>query len=733
MEAIRKQQASEAQSGDEARASRRLLAELDGVAAMIVCLDQHGRISHVNDAWRRFGPHNASATLGSDYLAACDSDDSASARAISQCIRAILDSEADSCEVTYRCHTHEQRRWLRMVARGTSDPEAAVVLTHLEVTQLHLAQTLSQIQSTVTHAFATRKSFLESCHELALVTCAKLEWDYMGIWTLDAASWTLRCVDAWVRPDCQLDGFEHATRRSSLPPGAGLPGRAWANRTGTWVTDTTVDPTLVGSGPDLAWMIMPRAARNAGLCSGFAFPLQCDDDVLAVVEVYGRIREQSDPSLLNILEISGAQIALAELRDRAERRAAAAETEAEAARERLEAVLDCAPAFVVAVDRQCKIQFVNRVQPGFSKEDVIGANMVDFVAPADHAKLLAALQIVLNGGAPQTMDTRIPMPDGSIMCCTNYMGPMHSAGQITGAVLLAQDVTELKRTEAQLFEAQRLASIGTLAAGVAHEINSPLQFIGDNLEFLRDAATSLLQNVLPPLQQLCKTLEGQPLTDDTRDALSAANSAQDSANLNYIADNVPDALNLCADGLQRVTTIVRSLKEFSHPAQPNMVAADLNRAIIATLTVARNEYKYVAELETNFGDLPPVVCHINQVNQTVLNIVINACHALADRHHGSDRKGTICVRTYTERESAVIAIRDTAGGIPENIRSRIFDPFFTTKEVGRGTGQGLAMAWSSITKTHGGELTFESTVGEGTEFFIRLPIEGRSTAGVVGA
>jgi signal transduction histidine kinase len=169
---------------------------------------------------------------------------------------------------------------------------------------------------------------------------------------------------------------------------------------------------------------------------------------------------------------------------------------------------------------------------------------------------------------------------------------------------------------------------------------------------------------------------------------------------------------------------VRSLKEFSHPAQEKMVAADLNRAIQATLTVARNEYKYVADLETDFGELPPVSCHINQINQAVLNIVINAAHALADKHRGTDHKGVIHVSTRVSGTSVVIAIRDTAGGIPENIRSRIFDPFFTTKEVGRGTGQGLAIAWNSIKKVHGGELTFESTVGEGTEFFIRLPIKG---------
>jgi PAS domain S-box-containing protein len=707
-------------------AAELLLVELDAVAAKIVCLDQHGRITHANAAWRRFASEHAGP--GADYFEVCAREDAGCGGAMSRAIRAVLAAETDSCEVTYRSHLQDRRRWLRMTARRTAQPEAAAVLTHIDITALYLAETQSQIQSTVTHAFTTHKSFLDTCRELALVTCTKLEWDFLGIWMLDPSSWTLHCVDTWVRPDCSLEAFATSTKCAQLGPWVGLPGRAWAARTGIWVTDQDIDAALVGSGPDAAWSVMPLAAKQAGLSSGFAFPLKFDDDVLAVIEVHGRIREKPDLSLLRILEISGVQIALAELRLRAEQRAASAEVEADAARERLEAVLHCAPAFVVAVDRNGKIQFVNRVPPGLDARSIVGRPMLDFVAPNDKTQLMAALEVVFAGGDPQAFDTHVSLPDGRVICCTNYMGPMHSAGRVTGAVVLAQDVTEVRRTEAQLYEAQRLASIGTLAAGVAHEINSPLQFIGDNLEFLHDASTSVLQQVLPPLQTLCQTLQDQPLRDDTAAALSAALAAQERANLNYIADNVPDALALCADGLQRVTTIVRSLKEFSHPAQPHMVAVDLNRAVMATLTVARNEWKYVAELETDFGALPPVVCHINQINQAVLNIVINACHALADKYRGSDQKGLIRVSTRSEPGWATIAIRDTGGGIPLEIRARVFDPFFTTKEVGRGTGQGLAIAWSSVTKTHGGELTFESSIGQGTEFFIRLPVDGLPVA-----
>jgi signal transduction histidine kinase len=153
-----------------------------------------------------------------------------------------------------------------------------------------------------------------------------------------------------------------------------------------------------------------------------------------------------------------------------------------------------------------------------------------------------------------------------------------------------------------------------------------------------------------------------------------------------------------------------------------MTSVDLNQAIQSTLVIARNEYKYVADVEVDFGDLPLVTCHGGDVNQAVLNIIVNAAHAIGDVVKGTDRRGCIRVRTYQDEDMAVIAIADTGGGIPEAIQGRLFDPFFTTKEVGRGTGQGLAIARSVIVETHGGEITFETELGRGTTFIMRLPI-----------
>ncbi len=190
---------------------------------------------------------------------------------------------------------------------------------------------------------------------------------------------------------------------------------------------------------------------------------------------------------------------------------------------------------------------------------------------------------------------------------------------------------------------------------------------------------------------------------------------------------MPKSLERSLDGLSRITKIVGAMKEFSHPGQEEQSQADLNRALDATLTIANNEYKYVAEAETDFGELPPVSCHVGDLNQVFLNLLVNAAHAIENVVGDSGERGRIQVRTKRDGDHAVIEVQDSGSGIPENIRDRIFDPFFTTKEVGRGSGQGLAIAHAIIVDKHGGSMTFESELGQGTTFFIRIPINGSST------
>lgn len=399
--------------------------------------------------------------------------------------------------------------------------------------------------------------------------------------------------------------------------------------------------------------------------------------------------------------------------------------EARAIRDQLDSVVDCAPAHIIALDRNGAIEFINRAGPGQRKEDVIGADWLSFIPDRDRAQTREHLESVMRDGAPRSFELCVALESGTVWYSC-YMGPLRSRGRINGAVIIAQEVTDVRRVQDELSAAQHLAAVGTLAAGIAHEINTPMQFVNDSLHFLRESVHDLMN-----LVNTQKALQKRVLDGAAAPALMAASAEVDAAeaatDLSYLADHVPKAFDRCIDGLERMTAIVRSLKEFAHPATQEAAAVDLNRSIQSTLTIVRNEYKYVADLQTDFADLPPTVCHVNDINQVVMNLVINAAHAIADRVEGSETKGLIRVTTRCENTSVVIAVSDTGTGIPEAIRHRIFEPFFTTKEVGKGTGQGLALAWAIVTEKHHGQLTFATELGRGTTFFVRLPVAGIET------
>ena len=283
-------------------------------------------------------------------------------------------------------------------------------------------------------------------------------------------------------------------------------------------------------------------------------------------------------------------------------------------------------------------------------------------------------------------------------------------------VELFQVHQESKRLEVELRQAQKLEAVGRLAAGIAHEINTPIQFIGDNTAFLADAFEGLME-LLARQHHALASLAPPP------EVLEGLARVERELEVAYLLEQVPQTIARTREGVQRVGTIVRAMKEFAHPDQKDMVAVDLNRALQATLEVARSEYKLVAVVETDFQELPAVMCHSGDVNQVFLNVIVNAAHAIADRVKGSGAKGTIRVATAAAGEAVLVSVSDTGAGIPEAVRHQIFEPFFTTKEVGRGTGQGLAIARSVVEKHHGA-IDFDTEVGKGTTFRIRLPVDG---------
>jgi signal transduction histidine kinase len=276
---------------------------------------------------------------------------------------------------------------------------------------------------------------------------------------------------------------------------------------------------------------------------------------------------------------------------------------------------------------------------------------------------------------------------------------------------------ERHQMEVQLRQAQKLESIGQLAAGIAHEINTPTQFIGDNLRFLQDVFTDLL-GLLGQYNLLLGAARGQSFAQGLTEEIEKTIQTIDLADLEK---EIPKSITQALSGVQRVAKIVQAMKDFSHPGTESKTAHDINRAIESTLTVCRNEWKYVADLQTDFDpSLSLVSCLPGEFNQAILNIVVNAAHAISEKV-GGNGKGVIGVGTRRKGDWVEIRISDTGTGIPEAVRGRIFDPFFTTKEVGKGTGQGLAIARSVIVDKHRGEMFFETEMGRGTTFVIRLP------------
>jgi signal transduction histidine kinase len=276
---------------------------------------------------------------------------------------------------------------------------------------------------------------------------------------------------------------------------------------------------------------------------------------------------------------------------------------------------------------------------------------------------------------------------------------------------LAEQLAWRDRVETEVRVSQRLEAIGQLAAGIAHEINNPLQYVGDHLEFVNDSTADLL-SLVGRLDACISAHRATPLAADAR-------AVFDAIDLPYLARELPGALDAIQGGIQRITSIVRAMKELAHPGTRDPRVADINRALESALEISATSYRGVAELEKRLAVLPPVTCFVAELGQVFLNLIVNAAHAMEGRGRGRLR-----VSSAVDGDHVVISIADTGSGIPLEIQQRIFDPFFTTKAVGRGTGQGLAIARAIVVDHHGGSLSFDTVTDQGTTFIIRIPIAG---------
>jgi len=406
----------------------------------------------------------------------------------------------------------------------------------------------------------------------------------------------------------------------------------------------------------------------------------------------------------------------------------------------LERVYERLPVMMYAANSAGRIVDVNTYwlkRLGYKKEQVLGRSSADFMPAGDTAERRAVWAQLMRGEEVTDWSMQYLSATGEVVDGLLYGAPVLNAKlELTGAIATVFDVTELRaaerardQLETELRLSQKLEAIGQLAAGIAHEINTPSQYVSDNLTFLQDAVTNLLPllSAFEPLLALAaKSVEAKlaPLgaIDDYRALLK-------DADLEYIRGEIPLAIQQSRDGVGQIKKIVMAMKEFSHPGADEKEPVDLNRAIQATVMVARNEWKYVADVVLELDDTIPVIEAIpSAVNQIVLNLVVNAAHAIEEAGRGEGEKGKITISTRRDGAFVVLTVADTGCGIPAENVARIFDPFFTTKKIGKGTGQGLAIVRRVVIDRHGGALDVQSTVGEGTRFHVRLPIEGSVAA-----
>ncbi len=343
----------------------------------------------------------------------------------------------------------------------------------------------------------------------------------------------------------------------------------------------------------------------------------------------------------------------------------------------------------------------------------------------DRQSVADALDACLQQHAsPLLGDLRYTRPDGKVGFLKFSFRPLEKNREVSASVLVVgEEITQFKILEQQLLQSQKLESIGQLASGIAHEINTPIQYVSGNLGFLQEAFKSM-QDILDRYRRLGQELSAEGLAGA---ALEDIAQAREAARLSELEVEIPESIADSIVGVDRVAAIVGAMKKFSHPDAAGKRLVDVNKAIESTLTISRNEWKYNATLETSLDpDLPMIMCVPGDFNQTILNILVNAAHAVSERYQGTGERGAISVTTAQKGDFVRISISDTGNGIAEENRSRVFDPFFTTKEVGRGTGQGLAIV-HSIMSRHDGSVDFESTPGLGTTFHLLFPIgqEGR--------
>ncbi len=403
-----------------------------------------------------------------------------------------------------------------------------------------------------------------------------------------------------------------------------------------------------------------------------------------------------------------------------------AEEELKRTHREMEQLVSSIGSVLIGVNEQGRVMRWNWVAEevfGVSAPGILGRSLERCVIDWEWDKVSEGILACREKGRPVGVDdVRYTRANGKHGFLSLSFNPVTNRDeQRVGILILGTDITDRRVLESQLTHAQKLESIGQLAAGIAHEINTPIQYVGANARFLQGAFKELM-GLLLKYEELVGACREKNVPDGM---IPEVETLAREIDLEYLTREIPRCIAESLEGVDRVAGIVLAMKDFSHPGSEEKVFTDINRSVESTLTVARNEWKYACDVVMDLdASLPLAPCFPGEFNQVVLNVLINAVHAVEDRLTGQPGgKGSITVRTRKVDSWCEVQIADTGTGIPEAIRNKVFDPFFTTKEVGRGTGQGLALSHAVIVEKHHGTLTFETEPGVGTTFFIRIPLD----------
>ena len=403
-----------------------------------------------------------------------------------------------------------------------------------------------------------------------------------------------------------------------------------------------------------------------------------------------------------------------------------AEMQLSLSEERARLVIDTAHDAFVSINSMGKIiEWNTKAEEvfGWRRDEIINKALSETIIPESYREQQkAGFEKFLKTGESKILNTRVELSalhrKGHEFPVEISISPLQTGDSYQFNAFI-QDITNRKAMQTQLNHAQKMESIGQLAAGIAHEINTPMQFVGDNTKFLQQSFSHIFGMVKAHDRLLMECKKGtvsKKMIEDMEGSIQ-------NNDIEYLSEEIPLAIQQSLEGVERVSKIVKAMKEFSHPGSKEKISMDINKAIKTTLTVARNEWKYVAEVVTDFDpNLPLVPCFADDFNQVILNTVVNAAHAIENVVNNSGTLGTITLSTRQDEDWAEVRIQDTGTGIPEKIKAKIFDPFFTTKEVGKGTGQGLAIVHSVVVKKHQGTIALETEQGKGTTFIYRFPI-----------